>query len=150
MGRADGEAYRESMVSPSPFQIVDFVDHQAELFELPPKVRLLKLSSSYMVHAYGTFQSAKVAPVTYSKATQTMTSISTSTDGIGYDDAQSEGEDGMGRRRRRKGEADESGKETEDEMRKRILEEMDEERKALEKELRELREKTEELTIAGE
>ncbi|OWZ76718.1 dynein intermediate chain, cytosolic [Cryptococcus neoformans Bt85] len=124
-----GNVDQESMVSPSPFQIVDFVDHQAELFELPPK-------------------SAKVAPVTYSKATQTMTSISTSTDGIGYDDAQSEGEDGTGRRRRRKGEADESGKETEDEMRKRILEEMDEERKALEKELRELREKTEELTIA--
>lgn len=38
--RADGEVYRESMASPSPFQAVDFVDHQAELFELPSKVRL--------------------------------------------------------------------------------------------------------------
>lgn len=34
-------------------------------------------------------------------------------------------------------------------MRKRILEELDEERKSLEKELRELRTKTEELKIAG-
>lgn len=138
------------MPSPSPSQAVDFVDHQAELFELPSKVRLLKLSSSYMANAYETLQSAKAAPVTYSKAIQTMTSMSTSTDDADVDDAQSEGEDGTGRRRRRKGEADESGKETEDEMRKRILEELDEERKALEKELRELREKTEELKIAGE
>ncbi|KIR98614.1 dynein intermediate chain, cytosolic [Cryptococcus deuterogattii 2001/935-1] len=120
---------QESMVSPSPFQTVDFVDHQAELFELPSK-------------------SAKAAPVTYSKAIQTMTSTSTSTDDIDYDGAQSDGEDDTGRRRRRKGAADENGKETEDEMRKRILEELDEERKSLEKELRELRTKTEELKIA--
>lgn len=79
-----------------------------------------------------------------------MTSTSTPTDDIDYDGAQSDGEDDTGRRRRRKGAADENGKETEDEMRKRILEELDEERKSLEKELRELRTKTEELKIAGE
>lgn len=28
------------MASPSPFQTIDFVDHQAELFELPSKVSL--------------------------------------------------------------------------------------------------------------
>lgn len=78
-----------------------------------------------------------------------MTSTSISTDDIDYDGGQSDGEDNTGRRRRRKGAADENGKETEDEMRKRILEELDEERKSLEKELRELRTKTEELKIAG-
>lgn len=78
-----------------------------------------------------------------------MISTSTSTDAIDYDGAQSDGEDDTGRRRRRKGAADENGKETEDELRKRILEELDEERKSLEKELRELRTKTEELKIAG-
>ncbi|RXK41479.1 dynein intermediate chain, cytosolic [Tremella mesenterica] len=94
----------------SPFQImVDYVDHQAELYELPSKPS---------------------KPVTYSKAIQTTgTSTSTSTSDLDSDD------DDPSRRRPDGG----SGRETEDEMRKRILLELEEERKALEKELEDLK-----------
>ncbi|WWC72175.1 uncharacterized protein I206_106135 [Kwoniella pini CBS 10737] len=114
---------RETMGSP--FQAIDMVDMQQELYEMPSK--------------------QVVKPVTYSKAIQTSVTISTSTSDLESDD---ESSDEMGQRRRRRRRVDgESGKETEEEMRKRILEELEEERKALEKELKELKEKGEELKV---
>ncbi|WWD19801.1 hypothetical protein CI109_104265 [Kwoniella shandongensis] len=120
--RGEGMVDRESAASP--FQVVDYVDHQAELYDLPSKV---------------------IKPVTYSKAIQTTVSISTPTSDI---DCASDGEDDVDSipQRRRRGSG--SGRETEDEMRKRILEELEEERKALEKELKELKEKTDELNVS--
>ncbi len=52
------------------------------------------------------------------------------------------------KRRRKKGEGG-SGRETEEDMRKRILYELEEERRALERELKELKEKTEEQKVTG-
>lgn len=66
-------------------------------------------------------------PVTYSKAIQT--SMSTSTDDLENDDL---GEDEADRRNRSEGG---SGRETEEEMRKRIMQELEAERNALEEEL---------------
>ena len=78
----------------------------------------------------------------YSKAVQTSSiSTSTSTDDL------SDGLDGTGRRRRRSD--DQSGRETEDEMRRRILEEIEEERRALEAELKDLKEKEESKGLPG-
>ncbi|WVO16714.1 hypothetical protein L204_104395 [Cryptococcus depauperatus] len=117
---------REGMVSPSPQLAIDFVDHQAELFEFPS-------------------QAAKPTPVTYSKGIQTMTSMSSSTDENILEDSL----DSDGIHKTRVGTTDDSsGKETEEEMRKRILEEMEEERKVLEKELRELKVRSEELRMS--
>ncbi|ORY31677.1 WD40-repeat-containing domain protein [Naematelia encephala] len=93
------------------FQAVDYVDHSAELYELPSKV---------------------IKPVTYSKAVQT-TSISISTSDM-EDDSDDE-------RDRNKATDGASGRETEEEMRKRILAELEEERKVLERELQEMKEK---------
>ncbi|WRT70069.1 uncharacterized protein IL334_007063 [Kwoniella shivajii] len=108
----------------SPFQPIDFVDMQQELYELPSKT---------------------VKPVTYSKAIQTSVTISTSTSDL-ESDAGSEDERGIIRRRRRRDDG-ESGRETEDDMRTRILEELEEERKSLENELKELKEKGEEQKV---
>ncbi|KAK8853374.1 hypothetical protein IAR55_004078 [Kwoniella newhampshirensis] len=124
--RGDGMIDRESAASP--FQAVDFVDHQAELYDLPSK---------------------SIKPVTYSKAIQTSTSMSTSTSDIDSDASGSDGEtDGVTRRRKKRMDGGGSGRETEDEMRKRILQELEEERKALETELKELKEKGDELRVA--
>lgn len=112
---------RESAASPSPFAgPVDFVDHSAELYELPKKT-------------------AKPVVVTYSKAIQTSSSMSTSTDDIEPDP------DDDGDRRRTGG----SGRETEEEIRQRILKELEEERKALEQELKELKAKSEVQALPG-
>ena len=80
--------------------------------------------------------------MTYSKAVQTST-VSTSTS---TDDLDDYGETEEGARKRDGG----SGRETEDEMRRRILEELEDERKALEAELRDMRKKEEERTVSGE
>lgn len=75
-----------------------------------------------------------VKPETYSKAVQTtMVSTGTGTDESG---------DEFGTRRNA------AGRETEDEMRSRIVAELDEERRVLEKELKELKEKTDNLQLA--
>lgn len=75
--------------------------------------------------------------MTYSKGIQTSsTGVGTSTDLPLEDDDETRPRDGG------------NGRETEDEMRKRILEELEVERSALEKELREIKEKEEKL--AGE
>ncbi|WWC91878.1 uncharacterized protein L201_006827 [Kwoniella dendrophila CBS 6074] len=108
----------------SPFQAIDMVDMQQELYELPSKV---------------------IKPVTYSKGIQTSVTISTSTSDL-ESDGESGDENGINRRRKRRVDG-ESGRETEEEMRKRILEELEEERKALEKELKELKEKGEEMKV---
>lgn len=80
--------------------------------------------------------------VTYSKGIQTSsTSMSTSTSDLESDDENSAG---PSRRRIRDGG---NGRETEDDMRKRILEELEVERKALEQELRELKEKAEDVKV---
>ncbi|WVQ74361.1 hypothetical protein IAR50_003961 [Cryptococcus sp. DSM 104548] len=113
---------RDSMVSPFPRPATDFVDHQEELFELPTKT-------------------SKPAPVTYSKGTQTM--VSSYAADVDFDD-----DDDEERRQKRILRDGETGRETEDEMRKRILEELEEERKALESELKELKEKSEGLKVA--
>ena len=73
--------------------------------------------------------------------------MSTSTSDI--DSAGSDDGEAQPGRRRRKREDGGSGRETEDEMRKRILEEMEEERKALEAELRELKQKGEQRNLPG-
>lgn len=90
-----------------------------------------------------------IPAVTYSKAIQTSTSMSTSTSDLDSDGSVGEGE-GVGRRRRKKRADGGSGRETEDEMRARIIAELDEERKAVEKELKELKEKGEEIRAAGQ
>lgn len=80
-----------------------------------------------------------VKPETYSKSVQTTAMTrSTSTSDL-------EEEDKAGLRFRRDGGG--SGHETEDEMRARIVAELDEERRALEKELKELKEKTDNLQL---
>ncbi|TYJ58004.1 hypothetical protein B9479_001363 [Cryptococcus floricola] len=120
-------ADRESMVSPFPRPATDFVDHQEELFELPTKT-------------------TKPAPVTYSKGIQTM--VSSFAADVNFDDGDiSDTEEE--RRRKRNLRDGETGRETEDEMRKRILEELEEERKALENELKELKDKSEGLKVPG-
>ena len=58
-------------------------------------------------------------------------------------------EDGAGPSRPRKPRDGGNDRETEDEMRKRILDELETERKALELEMKELKEKTEEARVAG-
>ncbi|OCF77637.1 dynein intermediate chain, cytosolic [Kwoniella mangroviensis CBS 8886] len=110
--------------SPFPSVAVDMVDMQQELYELPSKL---------------------VKPVTYSKAIQTSVTISTSKSDLESED-ESGDESGTTRRRRRRADG-ESGRETEEEMRKRILQELEEERKALERELKELKEKGEEMKL---
>lgn len=81
-------------------------------------------------------------PVTYSKAIQTSTSMSTSTSDLDSEDER----DTV--RRWKKGEGG-SGRETEEDMRQRILEELEEERRNLERELKELKAKSEEQRITG-
>jgi dynein intermediate chain len=76
-----------------------------------------------------------VKPETYSKAVQT-TMVSTA---AGPDD--SSGDEFSGSRRNA------AGRETEDEMRARIVAELDEERRVLEKELKELKDKTDNLQL---
>jgi dynein intermediate chain len=111
---------RDGATSPSPFPgPVDFVDHSVELYELPKKT-------------------VKPAVVTYSKAIQTS-SMSTSTSDIEPDP------DDEGDRKRAGG----SGRETEDEMRQRILKELEDERRALEQELKELKAKSEVQALPG-
>lgn len=80
-------------------------------------------------------------PVTYSKAIQT--SVSTSTDDLENDDM---GEDEADRRNRSDGG---SGRETEEEMRKRIMQELEAERKALEEELQALKKAGEAKGLPG-
>jgi dynein intermediate chain len=70
--------------------------------------------------------------------------MSTSTSDLDTDD-----EDSAGPSRRRQIRDGGNGRETEDEMRKRLLVEMEEEHKALERELKELKEKTDEARLAG-
>jgi dynein intermediate chain len=70
--------------------------------------------------------------------------LSTSTSDLETDD-----EDGAGPSRPRKIRDGGNGRETEDEMRKRLLTEMEDERKSLERELKELKEKTDEARLAG-
>ena len=83
--------------------------------------------------------------MTYSKGIQTSsTSMSTSTSDLESDD---ENLAGPSRRKIRDGG---NGRETEDEMRKRILDELEVERKALEQELKELKEKAEETKVERE
>ncbi|CAD6572335.1 MAG: hypothetical protein TREMPRED_000502 [Tremellales sp. Tagirdzhanova-0007] len=109
LGQAMGD--REGMGSP--FQpSVDYIDHKAELYELPAKA---------------------FKPITYSKAIQTSTSMSTSTS-----DLESNDEDDNVRRRMNRESG--IGRETEDDMRKRILEELEEERRKLELDLRDVNE----------
>lgn len=72
-----------------------------------------------------------VKPETYSKSVQTA-SAGTSTEPDPDEGEQVEGS---------------SGRETEDEMRARIIAELDEERRVLEKELKELKEKTDNLQL---
>jgi len=80
--------------------------------------------------------------ITYSKGIQTSsTSMSTSTSDLESDDINSAG---PSRRKIRDGG---NGRETEDEMRKRILDELEVERKALEQELKELKGKAEETRV---
>ncbi|OCF34212.1 dynein intermediate chain, cytosolic [Kwoniella heveanensis CBS 569] len=123
LSQSAGQGMADREVMSSPFQAVDFIDMQAELYEMPSKV---------------------VKPVTYSKAIQTSTSMSTSTS-----DLESDGSDNESGTSRRKRTAEGgAGRETEDEMRKRILDEIEEERKAVEKELQELKVKGEELRVA--
>jgi dynein intermediate chain len=62
-------------------------------------------------------------------------------------DIEPDSDEDRGRRKRTDGG---SGRETEDEMRKRILDELDEERKVLERELRELKAKVEIKALPGE
>jgi hypothetical protein len=69
-------------------------------------------------------------------------SSSTSTDDLGDDASDDEG-------RRRVKNTNDSGRETEDEMRKRILEELEAERKEVERELRELKEKEDKAVSGG-
>jgi len=83
-----------------------------------------------------------VKPVTYSKAIQTSTSMSTSTSDLDSEDER----DTV--RRWKKGEGG-SGRETEEDMRQRILEELEEERRNLERELKELKAKSEEQRVTG-
>lgn len=66
---------------------------------------------------------------------------------MGSDD--DEDRDGAGPSRRRRPHDGGSGRETEDEMRKRILDELEVERKGLEMELKELKAKTEDARVAG-
>lgn len=81
--------------------------------------------------------------VTYSKGIQTSsTSMSTSTSDLESDD-----ENSAGPSRRKTIRDGGNGRETEDDMRKRILEELEVERKALEQELKELKEKSEEVRV---
>ncbi|ODN94850.1 dynein intermediate chain, cytosolic [Cryptococcus wingfieldii CBS 7118] len=111
-GGCTDSGLRDSMMSPFSRPATDFVDHQEELFELP----------------------TKPAPVTYSKGIQTM--VSSFAADVNFDDdyiSDTEEE----RQRKRNLRDGETGRETEDEMRKRILEELEEERKALENELKE-------------
>ena len=70
--------------------------------------------------------------------------MSTSTSDLESDDENSAG---PSRRKIRDGG---NGRETEDDMRKRILEELEVERKALEQELRELKEKAEDVKVERE
>lgn len=84
--------------------------------------------------------------MTYSKGIQTS-SMSTSTSDI---EEEVSGDEVVGERRKKKKGGGGQGRETEDEMRKRILEEMEEERKPLEKELTELKSKTEQRSLPGE
>lgn len=72
-------------------------------------------------------------------------SMSTSTSDLDSDDDANE----AGPSRRRKPRDGGNGRETEDDMRKRILEELEAERKGLEKELSDLKEKTEDARLAG-
>ncbi|WVQ94862.1 hypothetical protein IAU59_001945 [Kwoniella sp. CBS 9459] len=123
LSQSQSQGMVDREVMSSPFQAVDFIDMHAELYEMPSKV---------------------VKPVTYSKATQTSTSMSTSTSDLESDG--SDDEAGASRRKRRVEGG--IGRETEDEMRKRILEEIEEERKAVEKELQELKVKGEEMRLA--
>jgi len=83
-----------------------------------------------------------VKPVTYSKAIQTSTSMSTSTSDL-------DSEDERDTVRRWKKSEGGSGRETEEDMRQRILEELEEERRNLERELKELKAKSEEQRITG-
>jgi len=80
--------------------------------------------------------------ITYSKGTQTMVSSSTSTD-----DVDSEASDNEAKLSKKADGG--SGRETEEDMRKRILEELEVERKEVEKELRELKER-EDTAIIGQ
>ncbi|WVR09556.1 hypothetical protein IAU60_006625 [Kwoniella sp. DSM 27419] len=121
-GAGQGTPDRDS--TSSPFQAVDFVDTQAELYDMPSKA---------------------IKPVTYSKAIQTSTSMSTSTSDLEPDASDTEA--GTSRRKSRRDD-DASGRETEDEMRKRIIIELDDERKALEAELKELKAREAELCMA--
>lgn len=75
-----------------------------------------------------------VKPETYSKATQTTT--------VSVGTAAESSDDEFGRRREGG-----SGRETEEELRGRIVAELDEERRILEKELKELKEKTDNLQL---
>ncbi|WVF67263.1 hypothetical protein IAT40_002011 [Kwoniella sp. CBS 6097] len=124
LSQSTGQGMVDREVMSSPFQAVDFIDMQAELYEMPSKV---------------------VKPVTYSRAIQTSTSMSTSTSDL--DDSEGS-DDEAGTSRRKKRAEGGIGRETEDEMRKRILEEIEEERKAVEKELQELKLKGEEMRVA--
>ena len=128
---------RRELLSSPMSQAVDYIDHSAELYELPTRVRLDSLL--WYLTLISARQAAKPV-VTYSKAVQTV-SMSTSTS---TDDLDGEGEDGA---RKRDGG---SGRETEDELRRRILEELEDERKALEAELKDLKKKEEERTVSGE
>ena len=119
-------------------QAVDYVDHSAELYELPPKVSYHSRERPEQLTLH---QGAKPI-VTYSKAIQTSSvSTATSTDDLGGLD-----EDGVPRRAKEGG----SGRETEDEMRQRILHELEEERKTLENDLRDLRKKEDQRKVSGE
>jgi dynein intermediate chain len=87
--------------------------------------------------------------VTYSKGIQTSsTSILTSTSDLESDD--DDGNSAGPSRRKTKIRDGGNGRETEDEMRKRILEELEVERKALEQELKDLKEKAEETKVERE
>lgn len=122
---APRESSKLTTSEPVPAVQIDYVDHYTEVYDIPSKV------SSVGILPLANWQK----PETYSKSVQTtMVSAGTSPD--------PESDDDFGRRR-----GGGSGRETEDELRARIVAELDEERRSLERELKELKEKTDSLQL---
>jgi dynein intermediate chain len=113
---------------------VDYVDHEAELYELPTKVS----ETSRCGQTCWLLQPPNVV-VTYTKAVQTASTSTTFDDDLDPDDEiQRDGRDGG------------SGRETEHEMRIRIFEELEQERKTVEKEINEIKLKADQHKLEGE
>jgi len=108
---------------------VEYVDQYTEMYDIPSK------ASRDATPAVTDLQVVK--PETYSKAVQTtMVSTAAGPDSDGGEDFSPRGST-----------RNAAGRETEEEMRSRIVAELDEERRQLEKELKELKDKTDNLQL---